>query len=133
MQIDFFCVAEKIEINSDNTPAIHGLIDNIAAPQFPVTVPCMMCCIVGGTKDERPESFALSFTLENELGELLMSLSIGVRSTHLFDEGKPLPLHNLHVLPPTNLVFKSPGTYTARVTLENGDSMEQPITVFLQS
>lgn len=132
MKLDFFCVAEKVEIGPDNTPVIHGLLKTIAAPQFPVTTACVMCCIVIGTSDERPEHYTLNFTLENEQGELQTSQFIGVRSNHVEDYSKPIPFRSEHVLPPTKLTFKAPGVYTVHMTLEDRNALEQTITVRLQ-
>lgn len=128
MQLDFFCVAEDIQLK-DNIPSGDKLVDRVIADTFPVTVRCAFACIIIGTKDERPEYFDLAVRLENEQGESQQGFSISVRSNHGYDVQNPQPLRSMHVLPTGEFKFNQPGTYTVRLTLEGSNSMEQVIAV----
>jgi hypothetical protein len=129
MQLDFFCVAEDIQLSADNTLTVHNLIDTIPATEFPLSIRCVIGCIIGGTKEERPVYLDLAVSLINEQGKPETGFSISVRSTHSYDAQNPQPLKSVHVLPAGNLIFNEPGTYTVQLTLDGANSLEQTITV----
>ena len=127
MKLKLFCVAEDIKIDLDNNPIIHNLIDTIATSQFPVIVRYVMCCIVTGTVVEHPHWLDFKFGIEDDQGEYQSGYSMSVRSNHHNGSNNAERLHSVHVLPAGRFVFKVPGAYTARMTLEDGNSLRQII------